>query len=411
MVARDLRREIPILLLMAILIGLGWVMVFSTAAVQGLEAGTGNVFYHLKRQVLATGLGAIGLVLASRLPLADLDRIAPRVLGVAGALMLVVFVPGIGKSVAHATRWINLGVISFQPVEVFKLAVVLWYARLLAAERPGAAWSAESWTRILGLAALSVGMPILQRDFGSAFLMMALGGVLIWLAGARTRSLAAFAGLGATAAVALVAIAPYRLHRIRLYLSSFGSLDGGGYQTKQSLIALGAGGPLGVGLGESSQKLLYLPSAHADFIFAIIGEELGFIGAFITLALYVLLLREGLAIARASDRRNTRLLSTGLALLLFLQAVWHIAVSLVLVPTKGLALPFVSYGGSSLMASMTAVGVLLRCAAEAPRSASEPSSAEAATRMCESMVNGGGRMRHDDNAYDRLTPDSWRRSR
>lgn len=369
MVARDLRREIPILLLVSILIGLGWVMVFSTAAVLGVESGSGNVFYHLKRQILATGIGTLGLLIALRMPLAALDRAAPRILLGAGSLMLVVFVPGIGKSVAHATRWINLGVISFQPVEVFKLAVVLWYARLLADQAPGEVWTPEAWARILGLAALSVGMPILQRDFGSALLMMALGGVLIWLAGARLKSLAAFAALGASAAVVLVAIKPYRLLRIKLYLSSFGSLDGGGYQTKQSLIALGAGGPWGVGLGESTQKLLYLPSAHADFIYAIIGEELGFVGAFLTLALYVLLLREGLAIARHASGRFTRLLSTGLSLLIFLQAIWHIAVALVLVPTKGLALPFVSYGGSSLMASMTAVGVLLRCAAESGGSA------------------------------------------
>jgi cell division protein FtsW len=358
-----LRREVPLLLPMAVLIGLGWVMVFSTAAVLGVESPHGGVFAHLKRQMIATALGALAMAVIVRVPLERMRALAPAVLAAAAALMLLVFVPGLGKSVARATRWIDFGIVSFQPVEPFKLAMVGAYAALLARQADGAAWSAAAWVRIAGLAGVAAALPLLQRDFGSTVLLLGLGGVLLWTAGARFRGVAAFAIVGAAGAAAMLAAAPYRLHRLQLFIESWVS-GRGGYQTGQALIALGSGGLTGVGLGESMQKLLYLPSAHADFIFAVIGEELGFVGAVATIALYVILFREGLAVALAAPDRFGRLLATGASLLLFLQALWHVAVALVLVPTKGLALPFVSYGGSSLIVSMAAVGVLMRCAAE-----------------------------------------------
>ncbi len=354
--------NIPLLLPMVILIGLGWVMVFSTSAMPTPGNVDGSVFYHLQRQVLATGLGAAALLAATRVSVAALERYALAALCATGALMLMVFIPGLGISVGGATRWLNVGIVSFQPVEMLKLAVMLGYAWLLSKERPREPWSRGTWVKIGGLAAVSVVLPILQRDYGSAVLMLGLGGVLVWLAGAQLRPLLGCAAIGMAAAASLLISAPYRIHRIKLYLSAWGSADGGGYQTKQSLIALGAGGLFGVGLGESGQKLFYLPLAHADFIYAIIGEELGFIGAFATLALYLLLLHQGLTIAGHALTRFTRLLAGGLALLIFSQAIWHIAVALVLVPTKGLVLPFVSYGGSSLVSSMLAVGLILRCA-------------------------------------------------
>jgi len=360
----DLKRGISLLLTMGCLIGLGWVMVFSTAAVIGVESGQVAVFAHLRRQALATGIGALCILVALRVPVETLRVLVPRFLAGAAVLMLAVFLPGVGRSVARATRWINLGVVSFQPVEAFKLAIVAAYSALLFRERPRETWSLRTWGLVVSLAGLSLLLPILQRDFGSAALMLGLAIVMLWLAGVRTAALAAFGGSALLSAGVALAAAPYRLHRLHLYLSGFGNGEPAGYQTQQSLIALGSGGLWGVGLGESRQKLMFLPSAHADFIFSIIGEELGLIGAGLTICLCVLLFREGLAIARGTSSRFARLLASGLALLLFLQAVWHIAVALVLVPTKGLALPFVSYGGSSLIASMTAVGLILRCAAE-----------------------------------------------
>jgi len=355
------RREIQLLVPMLILIGIGWVMVFSTSAANGLVRPGGSVFMYLKRQVLATIIGAGAMFWLFRTPLSSVHKAVPKILAASSALMLAVFIPGLGRSVAQATRWINLGFLSFQPVEVFKLTVVLGYAWLLSGERPGAQWTRETWAKVAGLGLLSVALPILQRDFGSAVLMLVLGLIIIWLAGAPVRYLAVLGGVAAVLAAAALVSAPYRLHRLSLWLSSVGG-GGGGYQTTQSLIALGAGGIFGVGLGESSQKLFYLPSAHADFIFSILGEELGLIGALSVLALYTWLLREGMRVAEASRARFVRLLAAGMSLTVFMQALWHIAVAVVLVPTKGLALPFVSYGGSSLIASMLAVGLVMRCA-------------------------------------------------
>lgn len=360
---RDARSESFILLAMAILIGLGWVMVFSTV-MPGDGETYSDVFHFLGRQVLATATGALALWLALKVPLSRVRYFAPLLLVVTGIAMLVVFLPGLGKSVARATRWIDLGLFTIQPVEMFKVAVVLSYAWLLADEKPREQWPRETWFKIGGLALLSTVLPILQRDFGSVVLMLFLGGAMIWLAGARIRYLLAFGGVCMVAAVGLIASAPYRINRIKLYLSVLGSADGGGYQIKQSLIALGAGGFSGVGLGESGQKLYYLPLAHADFIYSIIGEELGFIGAVATLGLYLMILHHGLKVAQHSRDRFTRMFAAGVTLLIFFQAIWHIAVALALVPTKGLALPFVSYGGSSLVASMLAIGLLLRCEME-----------------------------------------------
>ncbi len=358
-----LRRDVPIILPVGMLIGLGWVMVFSTAAALGVDRADVSVFHHLQRQVLATALGAVGIALIQRVPANVLLNYAPHALIASSILMLAVFIPGMGKHAGGATRWLDFGRFSFQPVEILKLSVVAGFAMILASERPGQSWG---WRTLVKLGVVTVAgltLPILQKDFGSAVLMVLIGALMVWLAGARLIYLAGYGFAGVSAAAVAFVSEPYRIQRVKMFLSNWG--DGvGGYQTRQALIALGTGRLFGVGPGESVQKLFYLPSAHADFIFAIIGEELGFLGTFATLALYVLLLREGLAVAQAAGSRRPRFLAAGMTLLLFFQAMWHIAVVLVLVPTKGLALPFVSYGGSSLLASMLAVGMIMRCASE-----------------------------------------------
>jgi len=362
------RRGMAMVTMMAILIGIGWVMVFSTSAILDLVVaqtrGGRGVFHHLGRQILATGLGALAIWAIVRLPVAEMERWALHALAGTGALMLAVFIPGLGHTVGHATRWLVLGQLSFQPVEPFKLAVVLCYTVILAGTRPQESWPGVAWLKLGGLAAIAVVLPLVQRDFGSAALLMALGFMVVWLAGGRARYLAVAGGVGLALAVGAIAVEPYRLRRITDFVSHLTG-GGGAYQTRQSLIALGAGGVFGRGLGESIQKLYYLPSSHADFIFAILCEELGFLfGGLSVIMLFVFLLREGTGIARAVNGRLAYLLASGMAFLIFMQAMWHIAVVLVLVPTKGLALPFISYGGSSLIASMMAVGIILRCAAE-----------------------------------------------
>lgn len=358
------KKGMALVAVMISLIGIGWVMVFSTSGAMDL-GGEANrtMFRYLIKQVVATGLGVGAILFIIRTPLADMERWAMFALGGSAVLMLSVFIPGIGHTAGKATRWIHFGPVNFQPVEVFKLAVVLAYAVLLFRQRPNDEWSRETWGKICGVAALAMVLPMLQKDFGATALLMVIGILMVWLAGGRFRYLilavAVFIALGTI----FICMEEYRIKRIQMYLS-FLTGKGGGYQARQSLIALGAGGFLGVGPGGSIQKLLYLPSAHADFIFAILGEELGFIGAVSVVGAYVFFLHEGVAISRAATARFPALLCAGMTFLIFLQAMWHIAVVLVLVPTKGLALPFVSYGGSSLISSMMAVGVILRCSRE-----------------------------------------------
>lgn len=360
---KGLKREVSLVVLMVALIGLSWVMVFSTASVLMSDQHAMGVFYHLVRQMLATGVGVLALITVAGVPLSTLLRFSTRALAVTSVLMLFVFIPGLGKQVMGAMRWINLRFITVQPVEVFKLTSVICYAAWLSAERPGEAWPVKTWGKLGGLLGAGLILPLLQRDIGSAILLMGIGLTMIWLGGARFRWIAGFAALALGAAVFAIWLEPYRVLRIKQFLSNWAGGEGG-YQTRQSLIALGSGGVIGVGLGEGSQKLFYLFSAHADFIFAIIGEELGLLGSLTVLAVFGLMWREGVAIARGCVDPFPRLLASGLILLIFAQALWHISVALVLVPTKGLPLPFVSYGGSSLVASMMAVGLILRCAQE-----------------------------------------------
>ena len=358
------KKGMAMVAVMMVLIGIGWVMVFSTSGAMDLGGEAGRtMFRYLARQMVATGLGAAAILFILRTPLAEMERWAMFVLGASAVLMLSVFIPGVGHTAGKATRWLHFGPLSFQPVEVFKLAVVLAYAVLLFREKPNADWSRDTWGKICGVAVMGLVLPMLQKDFGSTALLMVIGVLLVWLAGGRLRYLMIAVAIFVALAIVFISIEPYRIRRIEMYFS-FLTGKGGGYQARQSLIALGAGGLLGVGPGGSIQKLLYLPSSHADFIFAILGEELGFIGAAFTVGAYVFFLREGVSISRAATARFPALLCAGMSFLVFLQAMWHIAVVLVLVPTKGLALPFVSYGGSSLISSMMAVGIILRCAKE-----------------------------------------------
>jgi cell division protein FtsW len=242
--------------------------------------------------------------------------------------------------------------------------VVACYAVVLSDRQALEKWPGETWLKLAGIAATAAVLPLFQRDFGSAALLCVIGFTMVWLAGGKGRYLLLVAAAGIALVTVAIAMEPYRLRRITLYLSHLTG-GAGGYQTRQSLIALGAGGLFGVGIGESIQKLFYLPSSHADFIYAIICEEMGFLfGGLPVIMLYVFMLREGTGIARTVNGRLPYLLASGMTFLVFMQAMWHIAVVLVLVPTKGLALPFVSYGGSCLIASMMSVGVVLRCAAE-----------------------------------------------
>ncbi|MDF1563824.1 MAG: putative lipid II flippase FtsW [Deltaproteobacteria bacterium] len=359
------RRVDPVLLWAFLLLtGIGLVMVYSASAVAA-EHRTGEPLRYLLAQLGAAGIGLMAMLACIQLGSERLRHLAPLALLVAIALLCLVFLPGIGVTANGATRWVRLGVLSFQPSEVAKPAVVLYLAWTLS--RKG-----DDKVRSLGggflgpglLAGIPILLILMQPDFGTAVTLSFVVGVLLFLAGTRMRYLGLAAMMAVPAAVYLVVATPYRMRRVLAFLDPWATRDDAGYQVAESLISIGAGGVTGLGLGDGRQKLFFLPEAHTDFIFSILGEELGLLGVVAVLLLFGLIVWRGLRAAYRAETRFGAYLALGLTTLLALQAVLNMAVAMGLLPTKGLALPFLSYGGSSLVISLAMAGVLLGLSAE-----------------------------------------------
>ena len=349
-----------LLLLAALaLTALGAVMVYSASAVVA-EAKQHDQFYFLFRQLVAAGAGLLLLVAALHLGTARLERLAKPLLYVTVAGLLLVLVPGVGRMAGGARRWIDLGVLSFQPAEAAKVALVLWLARSLArTDRETLRDLKRGFAPHAAVAAALMALCILERDFGSCVVLALVLAAMLFAAGARGLHLAGAGVLAAAAGWWAIAGTAYRMRRIQDWLRPFENREGGGYQMVESLLGIGNGGWLGQGLGQGKGKLFYLPAAHTDFIGAVVAEELGLLGVALLVALYVLFCWRGLrAAARAADAFSC-FLAVGVTALVGVQALLNLSVVLVLLPTKGLTLPFVSYGGSSLMTLLGATGALL----------------------------------------------------
>jgi cell division protein FtsW len=286
-------------------------------------------------------------------------------LAIAVVLLLAVLVPGIGARRSGAQRWIPLGPLSFQPTEVAKFAVVLYLAASL--DRKGE--RVREFTRgvlphclIVGLVAV---LALAEPDFGTTALVCGLLAMMLYVAGGRVLHLAGLACIGLPGLVWMVVMEPYRLARVLTFLDYTKDPRGMGFQLLQSLISFGSGGVAGVGLGQSEQKMFFLPAAHTDFIFSVVGEELGLVGAAVVMALFVVVGARGFRIAARHPDPFASLLAFGTTALIVLQGVLNVGVVLGCLPTKGLALPFISYGGSAMMIVLAEVGVLLALAREA----------------------------------------------
>jgi cell division protein FtsW len=352
-----------LILAVAALVGLGLVMVFNVSYFHGQER-FGDSLQFFRKHLLSIGIGIVAAVFAARLPSDAYRRVAYPLLLVAMVALVLVLIPGIGVARGGARRWLHLGPLNLQPSELAKFAVVLYLAGSLA--RKGD--RVRSFGRGVAPPCLLVGLigalVLLEPDFGTAALT---GGVLVlvlFAGGARLWHLA----IPALAAVPLVAYAVvaegYRLKRLLGFLNPEEDPLGINFQLKQSFIAFGSGGLWGIGLGESRQKLFYLPEAHTDFIFSVIGEELGLAGALLVLGLFGVVAARGFRVAARHTDRFGSLLAFGVTLLLVLQCLVNVGVVLGCLPTKGLALPFVSYGGSAMVTALAAVGVLLALARE-----------------------------------------------
>ncbi|MDR1076815.1 MAG: putative lipid II flippase FtsW [Xanthomonadaceae bacterium] len=349
---------------------LGVVMVASSSIAIGenLEVGP---FYFLTRHLvfLAIGLALAGWAMCTELK--TIERYNHLLLLACFALLLLVFVPVIGSSVNGARRWINLGVSRVQVVEAVKLMFIVWLASYLVRFSGDVAVTWGAMLKPLGVAAGLVALLLLQPDFGSSSLLLAIAAGMLVLGGVNLpkMSLPIIVGLPILAFVAI--LEPYRMRRFTTFLDPWADQLGSGYQLTNALMAIGRGEWFGVGLGGSVQKLSYLPEAHTDFIFAVIGEELGFFGVCVVIGLYTLLVGRALYIgARCVERRRhfAGYCAFGVALWIGLQAIVSIGVNLGLLPTKGLTLPLISSGGSSVVMTCVALGLLLRVSYELDRS-------------------------------------------
>jgi cell division protein FtsW len=349
----------------AMLLVVGLVAVTSSSAAIALQR-FGTPHHLALRHAIHLAIGAAAMALLWRLDYRKLDRSA--VVHAAWACVLVLLVVTLFQPpIGGARRWIHVGTWSLQPSELAKLAVVLVAAFQLARrqDRLGDAWKGLL-PPVLLVAQLSF-LVALQPDFGTAAILLLLFGLLAFVAGTPLPALAGLVGLGATTLAVYLVQEPYRLTRLRTFMDPGADPLGAGFQLRQSLIAVGSGGILGrshdglfgTGLGCSVQKLFFLPEAHTDFVLAVLGEELGVVGALFVVGLFVVILVRGLRIARRASDTFGALVATGAVAMLAVQALVNAAVVVGLVPTKGLPLPFVSAGGSSLLVSCSAAGLLL----------------------------------------------------
>ena len=341
----------------AALILLGLMMVLNTTYFLGLEK-TGNPFYFFERQLFNLAVGLAVMTLAAQFSLRGLRALAFPLMVAAAVLVLAVWMPGLGIVRGGARRWLRLGPLLVEPSEILKLAAVFFLARYLSQyqDKLGIPKYLIPVFGAIGVLALIL---LKQPDFGAAVMLTLVLFTMLYAAGADPKL------LGGAGAVALVALAvqaahkAYRMRRLSAFLNPWATSQGSGFQLIQSFIAFGAGGGWGVGLGASRQKMFYLPQAHNDFVFAVIGEEFGVAGALVVIALFITILIRGMRIARNESDPFGSLLAVGLTALLSLQAFVNMAVVTGLVPTKGLPLPFLSYGGTSMVVSLAAVGLLM----------------------------------------------------
>lgn len=332
-------------------------MVLSASAVVSLER-TGSSYHYLTRQALYAGIGIVFLFVLSRVNYRSLRKLAPFLLIITGVLLVLVLIPGIGVVVNGARRWIELGFIRFQPSELAKLAAILYAATYLATYKGSISELKDLMPPLLVACFLGL-LVLLQPDMGTTGVVILSTMVIIFAAGAKIRHVAGITSVLAIGAYLAVSMESYRMDRMTAFIDPWQDPQGTGYQIIQSLIAFGSGGFFGVGLGMSRQKFSYLPESYTDFIFAVIGEELGLLGAGLVIALLAGLGYFGFRIALRAPDYFGKLLAGGLTGAIMLQSVINISAVTGIFPVTGVPLPFISAGGTALLLNMSAVGIIL----------------------------------------------------
>jgi len=352
------RPDILILVIALILVTIGTAMIYSSSSILAMERFKDAQFF-LKKQIFFVVIGMGAMVLLTKLDYHYLKKLAYPGIILSIILLLLIFIPPLGIRAGGARRWLNLGFFSFQVTELVKICIVLFLAHFLTRK----ANYLKSFSRgmlIPLLVTFSIIVLIaLQPDFGATIMIAMILMLMLFLAGCRIRHLAGLTALLIPAAVWMIMFRSYRIDRLKVFLNPWNDPSNKGFQIIQSLLSFGSGGAFGVGIGDGMQKLFYLPEPHTDFILSVIAEESGFVGVAVVIFLFVVLIIRGFMVAfRAPDLFGT-LLAAGLTMVLAMGAFINIAGVMGLIPLKGLTLPFLSYGGTSLVMSLVAVGILL----------------------------------------------------
>ncbi len=346
------------------LMGLGIIMIYSSSSIAAAQKFNDGA-YFMKKQVLFGLCGIISMFLMMRMPYSNLKKFAYPLWGASIVLLVLVLIPGIGAKVGGAVRWLRFGALSFQPAELTKLAVITLLAYSLSKKEPGQVkqFSIGVLPHLILIVPLCT-LIVLQPDFGNSMMLVAVLFTMLFVAGVRLRYLGSLGAVAGALAAVLIVCKGYRYDRLLAFLDPWENATGSGFQIVQSFIAFGSGGLLGTGLGRGTQKLFYLPEPHTDFILSVIGEELGFVGVILVIFLFAVIVLCGIRIALSAGDLFGTYLSIGIITLIGLQTIINMGVVMGLLPTKGIPLPFVSYGGTSLLINLICIGILLSISEE-----------------------------------------------
>ena len=350
--------DMIVLMMAVILTCFGVVMVYSASSVMAAKKFHDG-FFFLKRQSLYALMGFAGMAVLMHVDYHVWKKWAVPLFLTCFFLMLVVFIPGIGGTAKGASRWIRLPGFNFQPSELAKVALIIYMAYSLEKRQEKLKQFMSGFFPYLLILGVFIAVLLAQHDMGAALTMFMVAIVMLFAAGTKVQYILGMGLVALPGVVYLVVTKAYRMRRITAFLDPWQDPTDAGFQIIQSWLALATGGVFGQGLGEGKQKLFYLPEAHTDFILSVLGEEMGFVGVIVIASMFLLLVQRSLRVAIAAEDNFGRFLAFGIAVLLGLEAFTNMAVVTGLFPTKGLALPFLSYGGSSLIISLCAVGILL----------------------------------------------------
>ena len=391
------------------LLAIGLAMVYSASGIKALDAQD-DPRYFLLQQSAWVAIGLSAMLVVARIDYHRYRRFALPSLAIAVVLLAVVLVPGIGTRVGGASRWLRISSFAgLQPAELAKLALVVYLAFWLAAKRELVGrWSVT--VPFIAVLTLVAALVIAEPDLGTAIVVVAIGLAMYFVAGARLVEFAALGGLATICVAAVAVVQPYRLLRLVTFLDPWSEPQGAGFQTIQSIYGLALGGPLGEGLGAGKEKFGFLPAPYTDSIFAVLGDELGLLGTLAVVVLFLVIAFKGVRIALSAPDPTGTLLATGVTVWLVFQAWVNMAVVAALVPTTGITLPFISYGGSSICVGLVAVGILLNVGRQAVARADDRASVQGPARgrrdrrARQPAARGGGSARRP---LDRRAPVHW----